>query len=474
MSRSINRRSTMKFIPLGDTEGIGASCHFLDIEGTGLVLDAGSDPRRDGRASMPRFDIIHDHADRYVDHAIISHAHHDHMGGVPVLIQEFPHVMVHMTDATKRLLDFLLPASARLQKRKQDQGETHHPPLFDEDEVELYSQLFLTHALGQSFDVTGLRGATPVEATLHTAGHILGSVGVELTFKENGQTRRLFFTGDTNAEGQSIITGASYPDETDILVLESTLGNDAEMERTTRELEVQTFKDTLERVIGRGGTALIPVFVMGRAQETLALIQRFKREGVIPADVPVYTAGSMRAIADVYDKTRGSTPRIDADFKVFGVEQQRLPYSDKGHRAALEGPSIHVVSSGMMFEPTLSNLLARKIVEDPDNAILLVGYAVEGTPAHRLKEAAQEDFATEVTLHPDTGPQPVRCEVGDFRLSGHSNRRALLDLVDRLQPSQVVLVHGEPEARTWMADHITDAHPDITVHQPAWETPIEL
>lgn len=464
----------MKFIPLGDTEGIGASCHFLDIEGTGLVLDAGSDPRREGRASMPRFDIIHDHAERYVDHAIISHAHHDHMGGVPVLIQEFPHVIVHMTDATQRLLDFLLPASARLQKRKKDKGETTHEPLFDEDEVEMYNQLFLTHALEQPFDATGLRGATPIQAQFYTAGHILGSVGVELSFKEQGQMRRLFFTGDTNAEGQSIISGARYPDETDILVLESTLGNDAEMEQTTRELEVQKFKGTLERVIGRGGTALIPVFVMGRAQETLALIDRFKQEGVIPAEVPVYTAGSMRAIADVYDKTRSSTPRVDPDFKVFGVDQQRLPYSDKGHRSALEGPSIHVVSSGMMFEPTLSNLLARKIVEDPDNAILLVGYAVEDTPAHRLKEAASEGPGTEVELHPDTGPQPIHCEVGNFRLSGHSDRRALLGLVDRLQPSQVVLVHGEPEARTWMANNIEHFHPDITVHQPEWGTAIDL
>ena len=448
----------MKFIPLGDTEGIGASCHFLDIEGTGLVLDAGSDPRREGRASMPRFDIIHDHAERYIDHAIVSHAHHDHMGGVPVLIQEFPHVIVHMTDATQRLLDFLLPASARLQKRKKEKGETSHAPLFDEDEVEMYSQLFLTHALETPFDVTGLRGATPIQAQLYTAGHILGSVGVELSFKENGQTRRLFFTGDTNAEGQSIIPGASYPDETDILVLESTLGDDAEMERTTRELEVQKFKDALERVVGRGGTALIPVFVMGRAQETLALLHRFKQEGVIPSDVPVYTAGSMRAIADVYDKTRSSTPRVDSDFKVFGVDLRRQlgrgrVVVDRGRGAVAQ---------------------ARKLVEDSDNAILLVGYAVEDTPAHRLKEAASEGFGTEVTLHPDTGPQPINCEVGNFRLSGHSDRRALLDLVDRLQPSQVVLVHGEPEARTWMANNIKHFHPDITVHQPEWGTAIDL
>ncbi len=463
----------MKFIALGDTEDIGASCHFLDIEGTGLVLDVGSDPSRDGQASVPRFDLIHEHPDRYVDHAIISHAHHDHMGSLPVLIKEFPHVMAHMTEATRRLVDFLLPASARLQKRKLESGETDTEPLFEEDEVENYSQLYLTHALEEPFNVTGLRGASPIEAQFYTAGHILGSVGVELVFKQGGEDRRLFFTGDTNRSGQTILPGGRYPERTDVLVLESTLGNDPEMEQTTRALQVQQFKEALERVMSRGGTALIPVFVMGRAQETLALIDQFKREGVIPDFVPVYTAGSMRAIADVYDQTRQSTPRNDPDFRVFGVDQRRLPYSDNGQREALEGPSIHVMSSGMMFEPTLSNMLGRKIIEDKDNAILLVGYAVEDTPARRLIDAV-EAGGDDVTLHPETGPQPIRCEVQKFRLSGHSDRRELLDLVGALQPEDVVLIHGETEARQWMAENIQFFYPEVNVHRPAWGEPLEL
>lgn len=463
----------MIFVALGDTDGIGASCHFLEIDGTGLTLDAGSDPRREGAASMPRFDLIHDHADWYVDHTIITHAHHDHMGGLPVLIQEFPHVMAHMTEATRRLLDVLLPASARLQQRKLEAGETDEPPLFSEEDVEHQSHFFLTHALEKPFDVTGVSGEVPVKAAFYTAGHILGSAGVELRFEEHGTPRRVFYSSDTNAEGQSIIPGGVYPDAADVLILESTLGSDPEMELTTREQEVQKFKAALERVIRRGGTALVPVFVMGRAQETLALIDRFKKQGVIPPDVPVYTAGSMRAIADVYDKTRNTTPRHNPDFTVFGVDQHRLPYDEAKQARALEGPSIHVMSSGMMFEPTLSNMLARRLVEDEKNAILLVGYAVEDTPARRLVDAV-EAGQREVVLHPDAGPQTIHCEVGRFRLSGHSNRRDLMDLVKRLAPEQVVLVHGEAEARAWMAERIRADHPGIKVHLPTWGEPIEL
>ena len=107
----------MEFVALGDTDAIGASCLFLQINDTGIILDAGADPEEEGLASVPRLDLIHN-SGRFVDHAIITHAHHDHIGSLPILIREFPHVTVHMTPATRQLADVVLPASARLQRRK--------------------------------------------------------------------------------------------------------------------------------------------------------------------------------------------------------------------------------------------------------------------------------------------------------------------------------------------------------------------
>ncbi len=455
----------MEFIALGDTDDVAASCHFVRIHNTGLVLDAGVDPRRDGRASLPNFDIIHSHRDRYVNHALITHAHHDHLGGLPVLVQEFPNVVAHMTEATHLLAEMLLPASARLQRRQREEGTTDADPLFTEDEAELYQQLYLTHQLQQTFDVTG-HSPTPVKARFYDAGHILGSVGVALQFEEEGQTRDVFYTSDTNVKPQSIIAGASYPNSTDVLILESTLGSDPEAEQTTRGLETKRFTELLQRTLKRGGTALIPVFVMGRAQEMIAVLGQLKRQGKIPDDVPIYTAGSMRGVADIYDRTRNNTPRLDSDFRVFGVSQERLPYSDSGLREALKEPSIMVVSSGMMFEPTLSNRLGRRLIEDEKNAVLLVGYSKEDTPARRLLDAAAEGPGTEVVLSEARGPQPVRCAVERFRFSGHSNRRELLDIVATLSPDTVVLVHGEPAARAWMQEQIEERHPTVTVHKP--------
>ncbi len=457
----------MDFIALGDTEDVAASCHFLDIRGTGIVLDAGVDPRHEGKASLPRFDLIHDAPERYVDHALVTHAHHDHIGALPVLLREFPHVLAHMSSATKRLVEFLLPASARLQKRKLEEGTTDAQPLFTEDDLGFASHIYLTHELGTPFDVTRSGHGHDVSAQFYPAGHILGSVGAELSFEENGTQRRVFYTSDTNLQPQSILPGGEYPDATDVLILESTLGADEEAAQTSRAEETEKFAAVLQETLAQGGTALIPVFVMGRAQETLALLDGLKKQGAIPDDVPIYTAGSMRAIANLYDQTRETTPRLDPEFRVFDVDQRRVPRSREGKREAFEGPTICVVSSGMMFEPTLSNILARQMVENENNAILLVGYVKEGTPAHRLQVAAAQGPGSGVMLADGEGPQPVHCTVESFRFTGHSDRRDLLTLVDRMDPEQVILVHGETEARAWMAENIRTFHPEIEVHVPA-------
>jgi len=466
----------MFFVALGSTDEIGASCHFLKIGETGLILDAGADPEAEGTESLPDLSIIRKNLRWYVDHAIVSHAHHDHVGALPVLIREFPHVLVHMTSATRDLLDILLPASARLQRRRQREGSSVHEPLFHEEELELYSYLYLTHDLGTDFDLTGIRGGDRITGRFFAAGHILGAAGLHLRFSEGGAERRLFYTSDTNMRPQSIMPGGEYPEEpVDLLILESTLGADPEAELTTRKTEEKRFAEDLKRVLARGGAVLIPVFALGRAQEILALIDSFKHRGILPAETPVYTAGSMRAVADLYDKTRYSTPRLNPEFQVFGVEQRRLPRSEAMKLAALSEPGIFLLSSGMMFERTLSNELAQWMIERPENAILLVGFAREDSPAERLIRAAAEGSdSPEVILDRQIGAQPLRCEVQQYRFSGHSHRRDLIHLVEMLRPDKVVVVHGDEKARAWLADNMRFFYPHIEIFLPELGVPIEL
>ena len=464
----------MEFVALGDTDAIGASCLFLQVNDTGIILDAGADPEEEGLASVPRLDLLHK-SGRYVDHAIITHAHHDHIGSLPILIREFPHVTVHMTPATRQLADLVLPASARLQRRKLREGSSFHQPLFNEEELEMHSYLYLTHELEEEFSLKGLREDTDITGEFFYAGHVLGSAGVKIVTQSNGQQRSLFYTSDTNLRPQHIIPGGSYPEPPiDVLLLETTLGADSEAEQTTRKREEERFLESLKRILERGGTVLIPVFALGRAQEILAIIDRFKQRNQIQENIPVYTAGSMRAFADLYDKTRYSTPRLNPEFQVFGVHQKRLPRSNKATKEALSRPSIHIMSSGMMFERTISNRLAQQLVEDEKNGILLVGYAKEDSPAYDLLQAAKQGPGTEVTLDKLTGPQPVYCDIDRFRFSGHSHRRDLLRIVEQLKPAKILLVHGEQEARRWMADNIKYFYPGTEIILPEFGEPITL
>lgn len=465
----------MLYVPLGDTDDIGASCHYLKISETGILLDVGFHPEQDGPAGLPAFDLLQQKPAWHVDHALITHAHHDHMGSLPVFMQRMPHAQVHMTKPTQYLLDMLLPASARLQKRKVLEGSSTQAPLFTKEQAEALSFVYQAYDLDAPFALPGRNGKPAVEATFFHAGHVLGAAGVLLKFQEDGQTRTCFYTSDTNLRPQTIHPGGAYPEgPVDVLLLESTLGADPDAEQTSRRAQEKALGEGIARVLARNGSVLLPVFALGRAQEIIALIDRFKQRGLIPDETPVYTTGSMRGIADVYDRTRHMSPRLDPEFEVYGVSQKRLPRNPARLREILETPAIHVAASGMMFERTLSNRLAHRLIEHPKHGVFFVGYMKEDSPGYRLWEARQRGEGTEVVLAPKYGPQPVRCEVDRFRLSGHSHRRDLIQLVELMKPRKVLLLHGDPPAREWMADNIRFFYPDVEIVMPKQGEPVEL
>lgn len=462
----------MKYLSLGDTDEIAASCHHLEIAGTGIVLDAGMDPNRDGAASLPPFHLLQD---RPVDHVVITHAHHDHMGSLPVLMNRVAHARVHMSKPTLLLADVLLPSSARLQRRRMREGTTSAEPVFDVETVEALSYIYEGHLLDTDLDFSGLKATSPLTGRFYHAGHVLGAVGVLLEAEERGTMRRFFYTSDTGISPQAIQPGGDYPEAPiDVLFLETTLGADPEAEMTTRKSEEKRFGKALAGVISQGGSVLVPVFALGRSQEILALIDRFKRRGIVPSDVPVYTAGQARALSGIYDSTRFSSPRHDPDFEVFNVEQYRVPNSRTRLEETLREPAIYVVASGMMFERTLSNRLAQDLIGHEKNGVFFVGFSKAGSPGDRLQKAAKKGPGAKVVLDADAGQQPVHANVERFRFSGHAHRRDLIKLVERMKPKTIVLVHGETVAKKWMKDNITFFHPEVNVLIPKQGVELEL
>lgn len=465
----------MRYLSLGDTHEIAASCHHVEIGGSGVVLDAGMDPDKDGYDALPPFELLRP---RPVDHIVVTHAHHDHLGSLPVLAREVPHAQIHMSRPTAMLAEVLLPSSARLQKRRVREGSTVTAPVFDVETAEALSYVYETHPLDTPFRLAGLKAEGDLVGTFYHASHVLGAVGLLLDGDEAGpdgrlRRRRVFYTADVSVRPQTILPEADFPEAAvDVLILETTLGADPEAARTTRKAEERRFAETLATVVGRGGVALVPVFALGRSQDVLAMIDRAKRRGDLPADTPVYTAGSMRAVAEIYDRTRETSPRLDPDFEVFDVEQQRVPRTQARMNEAVSQAGIFVVSSGMLFERTPSFDLAERLVSDPKHAVLFVGFSKEGSPGDRLQKAAAAGGT--MTFDDLKGPVPVRATVGRFRFSGHANRDDLVGLVGRLDPETVVLVHGETAAKAWMADAIAEAYPDVRVVVPEQGVEVEL
>jgi len=434
----------MEFISLGRANDIGASCHYLRAGNYGVILDAGADPNEEGPASLPDFSPLDN---RRVDHAFITHAHHDHIGGIPALNAKWPMAQLHLTPATRTLTTLMLYSSAKLQRRKFYEGTSPYPALFEEEDLGDVFDMFRSHAYDQWIDL----GSNHLRAKLYYSGHLLGAAGVLLTTPEG---QRIFYTSDTRSEHQTIIPGGTYPSEPiDILIMESTLGADPIAETITRPEEEIRFAQRLGAVLDQGGTVLIPVFMLGRAQEILALLGRFKRENLINPETPVYTAGGLREISRIYDDYRLSTPRLDSDFEVYSVEQLRFPKTHKARRRALNQPGIHVLTSGMMIERTLSHQIAVDLLEHERHAIFFVGFSKDDLPAGRLLHAAKSG-AEGIVLDPDRGVQPIACEVDRFRFSGHSHRKELTEIATRLQPKTIIMVHGETDAKRWFKEEL--------------------
>ena len=298
-------------------------------------------------------------------------------------------------------------------------------------------------------------------ATFYDAGHILGSAGVMLE-SESGHT--VFYTGDVQFENQSMIPGADFPESgVDTLIMECTRGGFQRSAHYSRPEEMVRFGQAIADTLERGGAVLIPVFAIGKSQEMLFNIHRFKQQGVIPANTPVYFGGLSAKVSLLYDRFSGLTRRHDHDFKLK-EEIQTVPLPRKGKAPLVCTPgNIYVVSSGMMTEKTLSNVMAEQVLPHEKNAILFVGYADPDSPAGQLKTTPHGEL---VKMRPNGQPVRRKCTIDCFDFSGHATRDSLVDYAVKLKPKQVILVHGDPDAVEWMHDTLAFRMPDAEIIAP--------
>ncbi|MBT9449951.1 MBL fold metallo-hydrolase [Akkermansia glycaniphila] len=445
----------IKFTNLTGAEEIGSNSYLLEIDGTRVVLDAGMHPKREGHAAKPQYSLI---GEKAPDAIFVTHSHLDHIGTLPVLQELYPSSPVYMTNGTAVLAEAMLHNSVNVMTSKRTSEGIVEYPFFTHGDLDRIVDGWTERSYNEAFRI-GKHGE--VMSVLYDAGHILGSCGVYL---ESPSGHSVLYTGDIQLEDQSMIPGADLPaDGVDTLIIECTRGSAERAVHYTREKELERLASAISETLAANGAVLIPVFALGKSQELLYNIQKFKEEGKIP-DVPVYFGGLGSKVTGIYDKLSDVTPRMNPGYRLKEVVET-LPLPRQGKAPLRVSPgNIYLVSSGMMNEKTPSNSLAEQVLPKSNNAILFVGYCDPDSPAGALKATPPGEL---VKLREKGGQAvPRNCRVESFDFSGHAPREALVEYIHLLHPKRVVLVHGDPEAIEWMRDEVQRILPGMEIVIP--------
>jgi Cft2 family RNA processing exonuclease len=458
----------LKFINLTRRTEIGANSYYIEAAGRGVILDCGMHPKCEGEEALPNFKAI---AGRRVDAVLISHSHQDHIGTLPVLMRRQPGARVFMTEATCEIGDILLHNSVNVMMRQREELGATFYPLFTHRETNRATNLWQSCSLRQPYDLFGERARVPdsnaVTFEFFDSGHVLGSVGVLL----RAEGRTLFYSGDVNFSGQTVAQTALFPEEkVDLLVMECTRGDTPIPPGWTRAGEEHRLARAIEDAFAREGCILIPVFAIGKSQEILAMFYKFRRENVL-RDFPVYIGGLSAKITGVYDRYAGMSRRQLPRVQLMDEVRPFVLNGQTVHEAPARSGRVYALSSGMMTPKTLSNIFARRLLENPKHSIFFVGYADPESPAGILKNALPGE---QISIDPEESAQTLRCHIEQFQFSAHASRESIVQYVNRLAPKKILLVHGEPLAAEWMRAKLSLDLPGSEVIVPAPGREIEL
>lgn len=377
---------------------------------------------------------------------VLTHAHVDHLGALPLLVRDGFRGRAWCTAATRDLAGLLLPDSARLQEEEaryaNRKGFSRHAP----NAQPLYTEADAVSALPHLSPLAYAERreiAPGVAVRFHRAGHILGSALVEVEL-DGAPTRRLLFSGDLGRYGAPILPDPSPGLGVDVLVLESTYGG----RRHAPEAAGEALRDEVLRAVKAGGALVVPAFAIGRTQEVLFTLRALEQAGAIPA-LPVFVDSPMAVDATpIFLAHREDHDPEMARLLAAGVEPLRPAHltfarSPDQSRAIndVRGPCVIISASGMATGGRVLHHLRRRL-PDPRTTVLLVGFQPEGTRGWSLQNGA-------ATLRIHGEDVPVKARVASIPgFSAHADEGEILRWLATFPspPARTFLVHGEPAA----------------------------
>ncbi len=447
---------------LGAAGTVTGSSFLLRANGRTLLIDCGlfQGGRQLKNLNWEPFPLL----PAQIDAVLLTHAHIDHCGLLPRLVQQGYKGPIYATEATCALLDILLPDSAYLNEQDaayaNKKGYSQHRPalpLYTIDDA----KKALQHLQSVRFDRP--LSLDSFSVTWRPAGHLLGSAILEVRATAVNRSHRFVFSGDLGRYDGAIMKPPTTIKTADTLIIESTYGGRHHAEDDIAAV----LTDVLQYIIEREGVLLIPAFAVGRTQQVLYHIRRLQDEGRIP-DIPVFIDSPMAVSASHIYCRFGDDHNLDVnllmDERVCPLHCQQTHFvrdveASKQLNTRL-GPAIILSASGMCTGGRIKHHLKWRL-PNPRNVVLFVGYQAEGTQGRWLLNGAKR-----VRIHGEE--VPVRARIASLHaLSGHADHDELLRwLAGFVRPPQTTfIVHGEPKAsRALQAD----------VERHGWHTIIPL
>ena len=372
-----------------------------------------------------------------VDAVVLTHAHLDHSGYIPLMYRQGFRGRIHATAATVDLCAILLPDSGHIQEEdaaflNRHSYTKHEPalPLYGKHDALLSMQLFKSEKIGHTFSpIPGWK------VTLSSAGHILGAASALVEVAG----RRILFSGDLGRPDDLLMNPPDAPPAADTVLIESTYGN----RQHPHDNLVAELAPALRQVAARGGVAVVPVFAVGRAQAVLHAIAQMKEQGDIPHALPVFLDSPMAVHTTELFQRHPDAHRLNAH-DLQGLKHVATMVESVEQSKALSkrhGPMVILAASGMATGGRVLHHLARYL-PDHRNMVILTGYQAPGTRGARLA-------AGETLLRMHGQDVAVHAEIVQLQSSSaHADATQLLDWLGRMpeKPDQVYVVHGEADA----------------------------
>lgn len=451
----------MKIKFCGAAAGVTGSCHLLSTENHKILLDCGQFQGGKAQDALNEEPFPFDPAE--IECVVLSHAHIDHCGRLPLLVKRGFKGAIYCTDATADLLEVMLKDSgfihekeAEWQSRKNERaGRKPVEPLYTVKDSEETLKYVRPVMYDQLFEIND-----EMKVVFNDAGHILGSAIIELWTAEDDNVYKTVFSGDLGVLDRPILRDPTIIKKADYVIMESTYGNRLHPENAT---SIEQLLDIVIKTTRRGGTVVIPSFAVGRTQELIYEFNRFYLERpeykdeleklTVYIDSPMATSATevFRRNAQVFDEEtkayilKGDNPLDfpNLRFTRSTAESQALNMDRK--------PKIIISASGMCEAGRIRHHLKHNLW-DPKSSVIFVGYQAEGTLGRMLTEGQKDVVLFGEAVH-------VNAEIYNLEgFSGHADKEGLLGWLSgfKVKPKQLFLVHGELESKEALAASIKE------------------